>query len=190
MYSQLLLTVKFQHLAFLEITLDVVVDMDRANAYGSAGKDEVARLEGKLAADVSHDVVNGKEHVARVPLLHRLTIDIKVEAQGLDIEKTLLAHPVANGGRTVEALAQFPGLAGCPETLLDIAGRKVNTHGNRIIIAVGKAFRNGLTQTADTHHQLGLVVYAAHEVGHKEWLVSLQEGRVGLGEYHRFLWSI
>ena len=101
----------------------MVVDMDGTHSCRCARIKEVARLEGKIAADVSHDVVNGKEHVARVPLLHRLTIDIKVEAQGLDIEKTLLAHPVANGGRTVEALAQFPGLAGCPATLLDIAGR-------------------------------------------------------------------
>ncbi len=86
----------------------------------------------------------------------------------------------------VEALADRPGHALAAGLLLQGARREVDAHGERIPIAVGEAHGDALAQSADAHHQLGLVVDASRPVGQEEGLAVLQQSRVGLQEYHRF----
>ena len=60
----------------------------------------------------------------------------------LDIQELLLRHPLADGSRAVEALADGPGLACLRSLLLQVARREVDAHSHRIVIAMGKPLRD------------------------------------------------
>ena len=178
------LTVKLEHLALFYITFQMVIDMHGTHAGRSTGEDYVACLQGEILADVGHYLVDAEDHVGGAAFLHGLSIDIEVEPQGLHIEKLVLADPLADGCGAVEALAEVPGQTLLAQLLLHIAGGEVDTHRHGIIVAMGETLGNVLAQSADAYHQLGLVVYASHEVGNEEGFARLEQRRVGLGEQH------
>ena len=60
-------------------------------------------------------------------------------------------------------------------------GRDVHTHRHGIIVAMGKARSDVLTQLIDAHHQLGLIVKPLGKVGNKERLAKLLKTRCGVG---------
>ena len=55
---------------------------------------------------------------------------------------------------------------------------------------MGKAHGDALAQTADAHHQLGLIIHTPCPVGNEKRLTVLHQSRVGLQKYHRFLRTV
>ncbi len=165
----------------------MVVNLYGAYAYWSACIEQVARLQREILGDVAHQFVNLVEHIARAAFLHRLSVDVKMEVQCLHIEEFLLFYPVANDCRAIETLTDFPGQSLFSGFALQVAGGEVDTHGDSVVITVGKAFRNALTQPTDAHHQLRLVVHLFRPIGDEERLVILQQCRVSFGEYDGLL---
>jgi hypothetical protein len=94
----------------------------------------------------------------------------------------LYGTEIAKHGRTVEALAHVPWLAGRYEAALPIARSKVNAHCYGIVVTVGKTCGYALAQLVYAHHNLGLIVYLAKKIGHIEVLAILYDGRIGLHE--------
>ena len=100
-------------------------------------------------------------------------------------QQFLLRYPLADGRRAVETFADCPGLTCLRGFLLQVTGRKVDTDGQGIIITVGKAYGDILPQAADAHHHLRLIVDAPQMIRNKERFPLIQNGRIGLGKYHR-----
>ena len=105
-----------------------------------------------------------------------------MEVQGLYIAEFLNIHPFSDGGRAIETLGDGPWASQFLGLPLHIAGCEIDAHGNGIVVAVGKTHGDILAQAADAHHQLGLIVDAAHEVGNEKRFAVFQQGRVGLGK--------
>ena len=68
----------------------MVVNLYGAYAYWSACIEQVARLQREILGDVAHQFVNLVEHIARTAFLHRLSVDVQMEVQRLDVEELLL----------------------------------------------------------------------------------------------------
>ena len=64
----------------------MVVDLNGTYTHGSSRIKKIAGLQGEEAADIRNDFVHPEKHVTRPSLLHRLTIDIEVEVQVLNVE--------------------------------------------------------------------------------------------------------
>ena len=132
----------------------MVSDADRTDSDRSSGEKQVTDFQRTETADISNDAVNPEQHVCRISPLYRISVDIQMETDLLNIGKAFHRHPVTDGSRIVEALAEFPGLAFRTELTLQVAGCEVNSYGYGIIIAGSKALGNVLSQPADADHQL------------------------------------
>ena len=152
----------------------MVVNFYRTYAYRSTRIEQVARLQRKELGDVAHQLVNLVEHIARTAFLHRLSVDVQMEVQRLDVEELLFGNPLANDRRAIETLADFPRQALGSGLTLQVAGGEVDANGYCIVVAVGEALGDALTQTADANHQLRLVVHLFRPVGDEEGLMVLQ----------------
>ena len=193
----ILFAVEVEHFALFEIAFEVVVDVDGTYASGSACIEHIARLEGEELRDIGDDLVDTVEHVGGAAFLYGMAVDVEVEMKPLQprigtrrlrvAQQLLLRHPLADGGRTVETLANSPGLSSLRGTFLQVAGCEVDAHGQRIIVAVGKSLGDVLAQAADAHHDLRLVVDAPQVVRDKEGLSLIQDRRIGLGKDHRLV---
>ena len=161
--------------------------LKRTYTYGSAGEEEVTCLEHKELADVAHQLVHAKEHIYGVPALYGMAVYVEIEMDVLHMGKALYRDKLAQYGRTIESLAEFPWHSFAAKALLEVAGGDVYSHGDSIVVAVGKARGDVLAQLVDAHHQLGFVVEPLGKVGDEEGLAALEDGRVGLHEYHRGL---
>ena len=147
--------------------------------------EDVARLQREEAADICDDLVHLVHHLARAALLHRPSVDVHVEVNGLNVAELLLVHPFAYHSRAVELFGDGPRASQVLGLFLHVARRKVNTQRHRVVISVGKPLRNRLPQPADPHHHLGLMVDASHEVRDEKRLPVLQQRRIGLREDDR-----
>ena len=154
-----------------------------AYTYGSTCKDEVARLEHEELAHIGHQLIYPEEHIHGVPALHRLAVNIKMEAYVLHVGKALYRNELAQHRRAVKSLAKLPRQPLLAEALLHVTRRDVHTHRHRIIVAMSKSRSDVLTQLADAHHQFGLIVESLGKVGDEEGLAPLLDGRVGFHKY-------
>ena len=68
----------------------MVVDIDWTNAYGRSCIEDVACLQGEELADIAYETVNGEYHVGGVAFLNTVAVDVKGEAQVLDVEEVIL----------------------------------------------------------------------------------------------------
>ena len=68
----------------------MVVDVDWTNAYGRSCIEDVACLQGEELADITYKTVNGEYHVGGIALLNTIAVDVKGEAQVLDVEEVIL----------------------------------------------------------------------------------------------------
>ncbi len=75
----MLLTVECEYLAVFEPAFQTVADVNRPYACGSAGIEQVARLQREELRDVGDDLINGVEHIRGTALLYGLAIDVEVE---------------------------------------------------------------------------------------------------------------
>ena len=179
---------KIEHLPVFEIAYEMVVDVDRATACRTSGIEQVARLEREVLTDVGDDFIYLVEHITRAAFLYGLVVEVETEVQCLDITELPDVDPFADNSRTVESLGEFPRLSSLAQLLLHLACRKVDTYGYCIVIAVGKTLRNGLSQLADTHHQLGLILYSSQMIRDEERLAVVEQRRISLGKNNRTLW--
>ena len=76
--------------------------MDRTNACGGAGIEDITRLQREELGDVGDNLIDTIKHIAGTAFLYRLAIDIQMEMNCLYIEELLLWHPLANGGRAIK----------------------------------------------------------------------------------------
>ena len=161
----------------------MIINMNRPHTCGGASIEDITCLQCKELRNIGDNLVNTIEHVAGTSFLNGISIDVKMEMNGLNIKKLLLRYPLAYSCRAVEPLADSPGLSCLRSLLLQVARRKIDTHSHRIIIAMSKTFRDILTQTADTHNHLSFVVDTSQMVRNKERLTLIKKGRIGLREY-------
>ena len=68
----------------------MVVDIDWSNTYRSSCVEDVACLQGKELADIAYETVNGEYHVGGIAFLNAIAVDVKCEAQVLDVEEVIL----------------------------------------------------------------------------------------------------
>ena len=171
-------TVECEHLAVFEPAFQTVADVNRTNACRGAGIEQVARLQREELRDVGDDLINGVEHIRGTALLHGLAIDVEMEVQAQETrlfagrlrirQQFLLGYPLADGGRAVESLADGPGLTCLRSFLLQVTGCEVDAYRQGVVVTVGKALGDVLTQPTDAYHHLRLVVDASEVVRDEE----------------------
>ena len=69
MFKVPLLHIKLHHLAVLEITREMIVNLHRTHTSRSSRIEHVARLQCEELADETYQTVNPKQHVVRATLL-------------------------------------------------------------------------------------------------------------------------
>jgi len=172
-----------------EEALHVLAYLKGAYTYGGAGEEEVARLEHKELANVTYQLVYAEEHIGCVPMLYGVAVDVEAETDVLHMGKTFYGDELAQYGRSVKTFAKFPRKSLTAKAFLQVAGGDIYTHGDSVVIAVGKAWGNILAQLVDAHYQLGLVVEPLGKVGNEKGLPALKDGRIGFHEYYGAVWQ-
>lgn len=158
----------------------MVVNADRSAAGRTACIKQVARLQREVLTDIRDNLVHLVEHIAGATFLYCLAIDVEMEMNGLYVAKLLHIHPCTYRRRTIEALGKFPWLASLTQPLLHLTGCEVDSYRHRIIISVGEALRDGLSQPADANHQLCLVLYTSQMIRDEEWFPSFSNAESAL----------
>ena len=74
----------------------MVVDVYWTYAYRRSCVEQIARLQREELRDVADELVHFVEHVARTAFLHRLSVNVQMEVQSLNVSQLLLFHPVTN----------------------------------------------------------------------------------------------
>ena len=69
---------------------------DRPYTRRSAGKQQVANLQGHETADISNDVIHFEKHIRRIPTLHFFTVYIEMEIQLLPPDIATAIQPILN----------------------------------------------------------------------------------------------
>ena len=101
--------IKIEQFLLSNVSLQMIVNLHRADSNRGTCIDQVSDFQGEEAADVGNDLVNGKEHILRMSLLNGLAIDVQVERDLLDGSTDLFQrNKLANDSRVVKRLAQFP----------------------------------------------------------------------------------
>lgn len=162
--------------------------MHRSYTRGSPREDKVAGLEREVLAHICHDIVHRAQHVSRISFLHRLTVDVEMEAEALDVRQQVFRHPLTDRRSPVEALGEVPRLPVLREALLELPRREVDTKRHGVIVTMGEAHRHGLAKLAHTHHNLCLVVDTSEVIGYEKRFPVLLEARVRLQEDNRLVY--
>ena len=101
--------IKIEQFLLSNVSLQMIVNLHRADSNRGTCIDQVSDFQREEAADVGNDLVNGKEHILRMALLNGLAIDVQVERDLLDGSTDLFQrNKLANDSRVVKRLAQFP----------------------------------------------------------------------------------
>ena len=101
--------IKIEQFLLSNVSLQMIVNLHRADSNRGTCIDQVSDFQGEEAADIGNDLVNGKEHILRMALLNGLAIDVQVERDLLDGSTDLFQrNKLANDSRVVKRLAQFP----------------------------------------------------------------------------------
>lgn len=162
--------------------------MHRSYTRGSPREDKVAGLEREVLAHICHDIVHRAQHVSRISFLHRLTVDVEMEAEALDVRQQVFRHPLTDRRSPVETLGEVPRLPVLREALLELPRREVDAECHRVIVTVGKAYGYGLAEFAHAHHNLCLVVDTSEVIGYEKRFPVLLEARVRLQEDNRLVY--
>lgn len=154
-------------------------DADGTYPHGSTGIEQIAHLQRHEPTHIGYNPVYGKQHVAGATTLHRVPVNVEVETDVLNVLEILHRDKRTDDGGIVESLAQLPRIARFSKTALQVTCRKVDAHGDGIIVTVCKAFGDVLAQTTDAHDQLRLVMNLIGEIGDKNGLPSLSKAESG-----------
>ena len=101
--------IKIEQFLLSNVSLQMIVNLHRADSDRCTCIDQVSDFQREEAADVGNDLINGKEHILRMALLNGLAIDVQVERDLLDGSTDLFQrNKLANDSRVVKRLAQFP----------------------------------------------------------------------------------
>ena len=157
------------------------------NPYGTAarwtaGIEQVAYAEREISADIRDNLIHLVEHIARIALLNRSSIDVKMKAKVLNGLYLIQRNERPECGCTVKSLAKIPWKALLPQSTLQFTSREINAHRHRIVVSGGKSYGNSLAQFADAHHQFGFIFDASEVVGDKERLAVFQQSSIAFGE--------
>ena len=101
--------IKIEQFLLSNVSLQMIVNLHRADSNRRTRIDQVSDFQREEAADVGDDLINGKEHILRMTLLNGLAIDVQMERDLLDGSTDLFQrNKLANDSRVVKRLAQFP----------------------------------------------------------------------------------
>ena len=81
--------IKIEQFLLSNVSLQMIVNLHRADSNRGTCIDQVSDFQGEEAADIGNDLVNGKEHILRMALLNGLAIDVQVERDLLDVSTDL-----------------------------------------------------------------------------------------------------
>ena len=90
----------------------MIAYLHRTYPHRRTSKQHISNLQGAETADVGNNLVYGEQHVARISLLYRLSIDIQMEIHVLNVAYFFHRHPIADGCRVVKSFAQLPASRG------------------------------------------------------------------------------
>jgi hypothetical protein len=68
----------------------VIVDIDWTYTYWSSGIEDIACLQGEELTYIAYKTVNGEYHVRGIAFLNTIAVDVKCEAQVLDVKEVIL----------------------------------------------------------------------------------------------------
>ena len=101
--------IKIEQFLLSNVSLQMIVNLHRADSNRGTCIDQVSDFQGEEAADVGNDLVNGKEHILRMALLNGLAIDVQVERDLLDGSTDLFQrNKLANDSRVVRSAMFLP----------------------------------------------------------------------------------
>ena len=123
-----------------------------AYAYRGAGEDKVSCLEHEELAHVAHQFVHPEEHVHGMSALYCVSVYVEMEMYVLHVRKALHGYEVAQHGRSVKSLAEFPWQPLLAESLLHVACRDVYPYGDSVVVSVSKTGCDVLAQLVDAYH--------------------------------------
>ena len=179
--------IKIEQFLLSNVSLQMIVNLHRADSNRRTRIDQVSDFQREEAADIGNDLVNGKEHILRMALLYRLSVDVQMERNLLNGSTDLLQRDkFTNDSRVVKRFAKLPWQSLLAQVPLQVTCRKVDTDRHFMIVTVGKPFGNVLAEAVDFDDQFGFIVQLLCEVGDEEGLAILQQGRIRLHENGRF----
>ena len=120
----------------------MITNANRTNADGCAGINQVADLQRKETADISDNLIYGKQHICCVSLLYSFSVHIQMERQLIDVSCFFQRNEGPDNGRVIECLADFPRQALLTQTTLQIPGCKIDTDSNFTIVPMSKTLGN------------------------------------------------
>ena len=99
---------EIQQLLLADISLQVVVYLDRPHAYRGSGVDQITYLQRKETAHIGNDLVDREKHILCISLLDGLAVNIQMERNAVHISHTLQWDECPKNSRIIERLADFP----------------------------------------------------------------------------------
>ena len=171
--------IKIEQFLLSNVSLQMIVNLHRADSDRCTCIDQVSDFQREEAADVGNDLVNGKEHILRMSLLNGLAIDVQVERDLLDGSTDLFQrNKLTNDSRVVKRLAQFPRQSLLTQLTLQVACRKVDADRHLMIVTVGKPFGNVLAEPIDFDDNFSFIMQLLRKVRNEKGLAILQQSRV------------
>ena len=96
---------EIQQLLLADISLQVVVYLDRPHAYRGSGVDQITYLQRKETAHIGNDLVDREKHILCISLLDGLAVNIQMERNAVHISHTLQWDECPKNSRIIERLA-------------------------------------------------------------------------------------
>ena len=149
-----------------------------------AREDAVAFIQGDETGNMGNDLIEAENHITAMALLPPLTVEFHAKGDVIRMFQRTDFLEFTYRRRIVKGLGYLPRMAFGLALALQVAGSEVDAYGHCIIITVGEAHGDVLTQPTDTHHHLRLVVDTAEMVRDKEGFALIKDGGICLGEYH------
>src|SRR5258708_16771265 len=103
------------------MALKEIAGLDRADAVGRAGVDEVAGGELDQAGEEADGLGDVPDEIGEIALLLDRAVDLELDQALCRMADAGSRHDRRAGRRAVEALAHVPGLAGGPAGVLQVA---------------------------------------------------------------------
>ena len=76
--------IKIEQFLLSNVSLQMIVNLHRADSNRRTRIDQVSDFQREEAADVGDDLIYGEEHILRMTLLNGLAIDVQMERDLLD----------------------------------------------------------------------------------------------------------